>query len=43
MIKKGLRVAVSNPHGAGDIDDSLLRRILKQAGVAPEEFWKVKE
>ena len=43
MVREGLRIAVPNPHMAGDIDDALLSRILKQAGVAPEEFWKVKK
>ena len=40
MIRGKLRVAVPNPHKSGDIDDSLLRRILKQAGVTLEEFNK---
>ena len=42
MIKGKQRLAVPNPHGSGDIDDSLLRRILKQAGISPKEFDKAK-
>ncbi len=38
MIKGQLRLAVPNPHGSKEIDDPLLRRILRQAGVTPEEF-----
>jgi predicted RNA binding protein YcfA (HicA-like mRNA interferase family) len=42
MIKGNQRIAIPNPHGAGDIDDTLLRRILAQAGITPEEFDKAK-
>ena len=38
MIKGSLRLALPNPHGAQDIDDALLSRILRQAGVPREEF-----
>lgn len=38
MIRGQLRLAVPNPHGSKEIDDPLLRRILRQAGITPEEF-----
>ncbi len=37
VIKEGSRLTIPNPHG-GDIDWSLTSRILKQAGVSPEEW-----
>jgi predicted RNA binding protein YcfA (HicA-like mRNA interferase family) len=41
FIKKGtLKVRIPNPHG-GDIDISLLKRILRQAGIAENEWNKV--
>jgi predicted RNA binding protein YcfA (HicA-like mRNA interferase family) len=33
----GRRVLIPNPHG-GDIDWSLTKRLLDQAGITPEEF-----
>jgi len=40
MRRKGLRVTIPNPHG-GAIDPGLIRRILRQAGIATEEWLKV--
>jgi hypothetical protein len=37
MIKEQLRIVIPNPHH-GDIDRSLLTRILRQAGVSREEW-----
>lgn len=38
MIRGELRLALPNPHGSQQIDDSLLARILRQAGVTREDF-----
>ena len=38
MIRGRLRLVVPNPHGSQEIDDALLWRILRQAGVSREEF-----
>lgn len=39
FMKKGkLKVKIPNPHGSGDIDISLLRKILKQAGMTESEY-----
>ncbi|MHB9037226.1 MAG: type II toxin-antitoxin system HicA family toxin [Armatimonadota bacterium] len=43
MIKGNLRLAIPNPHGSGDIDDALLKRILRQAGVSLQEFKSAKD
>ena len=43
MTRGRMRIAVPNPHGGKDIDDALLRRILRQAEVTLEEFNKTKE
>lgn len=38
-MKKGkLKVKIPNPHGSGDIDISLLKKILKQAGMTESEY-----
>ena len=37
MVKGSLRLYVPNPHG-GEIDASLLTRILRQAGISREEW-----
>jgi hypothetical protein len=42
MIRGQLRLALPNPHGAQDIDDDLLTRILRQAGVTRQEFEKAR-
>lgn len=41
MIKGTRRVQISNPH-QGDIDVSLLKRILAQAGISESEWESVK-
>jgi predicted RNA binding protein YcfA (HicA-like mRNA interferase family) len=38
MIKGELRLPIPNPHGSQDIDDALLRRVLRVAGISREEF-----
>ena len=38
MLKGLLRLTLPNPHGAKEIDDALLNRILRQAGIAREDF-----
>lgn len=38
MIRGQLRLAIPNPHGSKEIDDALLRRILRQADITPEQF-----
>lgn len=40
MRKGDLTVAIPNPHG-GDIDWTLTKRILKQAGIDPAEWEKL--
>lgn len=37
MRRGRVRLILPNPHG-GDIDISLLRRILRQAGISQEEW-----
>jgi predicted RNA binding protein YcfA (HicA-like mRNA interferase family) len=37
MVRGDLRLRIPNPH-RGDIDVPLLTKILKQAGVSPEEW-----
>lgn len=37
MVRDSLRVRIPNPH-QGDISQNLLARILKQAGIDPEEW-----
>lgn len=41
MVKDELKVRVPNPHQAGDISESLLHEILRQAGISKEEWKKV--
>jgi predicted RNA binding protein YcfA (HicA-like mRNA interferase family) len=38
MIRGSHRLTVPNVHGSKEIDDALLRRILRQAGISMEEF-----
>ncbi|OGW61745.1 MAG: hypothetical protein A2V83_08720 [Nitrospirae bacterium RBG_16_64_22] len=33
MIQGSKKIRIPNPHGSGDIDISLLKEILKQAGI----------
>lgn len=37
MVRNEVRLTVPNPH-RGDIDWSLTKRILEQAGISPEEW-----
>ena len=39
MIRGDLKVRIPNPHRRGDISDSLIREILRQADI-PIEKWK---
>jgi predicted RNA binding protein YcfA (HicA-like mRNA interferase family) len=41
MVKGELKVRVPNPHQAGDIADSLLHEILRQAGINKEDWKKL--
>jgi len=41
VVKKELKVRVPNPHQAGEIPDSLLREILRQAGISKDDWKKV--
>ena len=38
MVRDDLKVRVPNPHGSGEISDSLLREILRQAGISKQEW-----
>jgi len=38
MVRGQSRLALPNPHGSQDIEDALLMRILRQAGVTRQEF-----
>jgi len=39
FMKRGaLKVRIPNPHGSGDIDTSLVARILKSAGIDQDEW-----
>lgn len=40
MAKRNLKIRVPNPHGAGDITDSLLHEILRQAEITKDEWNK---
>ncbi len=40
MEKENVRLIIPNPH-KGDIDVGLIRRILKQAKIRPEEWNKL--
>ncbi|MFH0774073.1 MAG: type II toxin-antitoxin system HicA family toxin [bacterium] len=37
MEKKGVRLIIPNPH-RGDIDIKLIRKIIKYAGIKPDEW-----
>jgi predicted RNA binding protein YcfA (HicA-like mRNA interferase family) len=39
MRRGGLRLTIPNPHG-GAIDPGLVRRILRQAGITPDEWLR---
>jgi len=38
MVKGKLKIRVPNPHKSGDISDSLLHEILRQAGISKNEW-----
>jgi len=40
MIKGKKKIRIPNPHGKGDIDVSLVKEILRQAGISNEEWDK---
>lgn len=40
MVKAGVRLTIPNPH-AGDIDWSLTKRILQQAGISADQWDSV--
>lgn len=40
MKKEKLKVRIPNPHKSGDISATLLKEILRQAGISPEEWEK---
>jgi predicted RNA binding protein YcfA (HicA-like mRNA interferase family) len=41
MVKEELKVRVPNPHQAGEVSDSLLREILRQAGISKDDWTTV--
>jgi hypothetical protein len=41
MARSDLKIRVPNPHGSGEISDSLLHEILRQAGISKEEWDRV--
>ena len=41
MVKSGVRVTIPNPH-RGDLDWSLVKRILKDADIDPVEWERLK-
>jgi predicted RNA binding protein YcfA (HicA-like mRNA interferase family) len=40
MIKGKKKIRIPNPHGSGDIDISLIKEILRQAGISSGEWDK---
>jgi hypothetical protein len=40
QVKGELKIRVPNPHQGGDISDSLLSEILRQAGISKDEWRK---
>jgi predicted RNA binding protein YcfA (HicA-like mRNA interferase family) len=40
MIRAGVRLTIPNPH-RGDIDWSLASRILREAGISPEQWESI--
>lgn len=40
MIKGQKKIRIPNPHGSGDIHISLVKEILRQAGIRNEEWNK---
>jgi len=40
MIKGAKKIRIPNPHGSGDIHISLVKEILRQAGISGSEWDK---
>lgn len=40
MIKAKKKIRIPNPHGSGDVHISLIKEILRQAGISAEEWDK---
>ena len=40
MVKGSLKIRVPNPHKSTDISDSLLKEILRQAGIDQDDWNK---
>ncbi len=40
MIKGKKKIRIPNPHGSGDVHISLVKEILKQAGISNDEWDK---
>jgi len=38
MIEEERKIRIPNPHGSGEISVSLLKEILRQAGISDEEW-----
>jgi predicted RNA binding protein YcfA (HicA-like mRNA interferase family) len=43
LFKGKLRIAIPNPHHSNEVDESLLSRILRQAGVSRKDFDNIKD
>jgi predicted RNA binding protein YcfA (HicA-like mRNA interferase family) len=42
FMKKGVqKIRIPNPHGSGDIHISLVKEVLRQAGISSEEWESV--
>jgi predicted RNA binding protein YcfA (HicA-like mRNA interferase family) len=42
FMKRGIqKIRIPNPHGSGDIHVSLVKEILRQAGISKEEWDRV--
>lgn len=40
MVKEKKKIHIPNPHGSGDIHISLVKEILRQAGISYDEWDK---
>ena len=40
MVKGRQKLRIPNPHGSGDVHISLIREILRQAGISVDEWEK---
>lgn len=38
MVKGQKKIRIPNPHGSGDIHKSLIKEILRQAGISNDEW-----